>query len=94
MGEGGQLGEAAATEQLSSSPGATVELPCRLAPAEQLTWSRPGGRLPARARQLRGGAVLRLEEVRAEDSGRYVCTSGRGREQYVTLTVQSEYTLN
>ena len=43
MGEGGQLGEAAATEQLSSSPGATVELPCRLAPAEQLTWSRPGG---------------------------------------------------
>ena len=73
-------------QQLSSSQGATVDLPCRLSPSSDLSWSREGGRIPERARQM--GNMLRIEAVSVEDSGRYVCTAG-GRVQYVTLRVES-----
>ena len=74
-------------QQLSSSQGATVDLPCRLSPSSDLSWSREGGRIPERARQMRNN-MLRIEDVTMEDSGRYVCTAG-GRVQYVTLRVES-----
>ena len=87
--EGGQIEAREGSlepQQLSSSQGATVDLPCRLSPSNDLTWSRDGGRIPERARQL--GNRLRIEDVSVEDSGRYVCTAG-GRVQYVTLRVES-----
>lgn len=74
-------------QQLSSSQGATVDLPCRLSPSGDIRWSRARGSLPVRATQVRN--ILRIENVTVEDSGRYVCTSG-GRVQYVTLTVESK----
>ena len=86
MGDRGQT----AGEQLSSSQGATVDLPCRLPLSGDLSWSREGDRIPSGARQV--GNMLRLENVAVEDSGRYVCTSG-GRVQYVTLTVERKYAI-
>ena len=75
--------------EMSSSQGATVDLPCRLPPASDLVWRRDGGVLPQTASQL--GNLLRIEGVSVEDSGRYVCTSG-GRMQYVTLLVERKIT--
>ena len=72
---------------MSSSQGATVDLPCRLSPSDDLRWSKDRGALPGRASQVRN--MLRIENVTVEDSGRYVCTAG-GRVQYVTLTVESK----
>jgi len=80
-GDDGGLG----TMQLSSSQGATVDLPCRLAPADDMRWEKEGGSLPARASQVRN--VLRIERVTEEDSGKYICTS-QGRMQYVNLMVE------
>ena len=85
MGDRGQT----SGEQLSSSQGATVDLPCRLPLSGDLSWSREGGRIPGGARHV--GTMLRLANVEVEDSGRYVCTSG-GRVQYVTLTVERKFT--
>jgi len=73
------------TIQLSSSQGATVDLPCRLAPSDDMRWQKEGGSLPDRATQVR--TALRIERVRVEDSGKYICTS-QGRMQYVHLMVQ------
>jgi len=70
---------------LSSSQGATVDLPCRLSADTDLTWTREGGRIPESASQLNN--MLRIENVQVEDSGKYVCTGG-GRVQYVTLMVE------
>ena len=74
-------------QQLSSSQGATVDLPCRLSPSSDLSWSREGGLIPEKARQMPNN-MLRIEDVSVEDSGRYECTAG-GRVQYVTLRVES-----
>ena len=84
---GGQTEAGEGDQQLSSSQGATVDLPCRLFPSSDLSWSREGGRIPERARQV--GNTLRIEAVSVEDSGTYVCTAG-GRVQYVTLRVESK----
>eukprot|EP00092_Neocalanus_flemingeri_P040829 GFUD01044448.1.p1 GENE.GFUD01044448.1~~GFUD01044448.1.p1 ORF type:complete len:511 (+),score=134.54 GFUD01044448.1:193-1533(+) len=72
-------------QQLSSSQGATVDLPCRLAPSDDMKWRKEGGSLPDRATQVR--TALRIERVTVEDSGKYICTS-QGRMQYVTLMVE------
>jgi hypothetical protein len=50
-----------------------------------MRWEKEGGSLPARASQVRN--VLRIERVREEDSGKYICTS-QGRMQYVNLMVE------
>jgi len=72
-------------QQLSSSQGATVVLPCRLSSETNLTWTREGGEIPERANQLNN--MLRIKNVQVEDSGKYVCNGG-GRKQYVTLMVE------
>ena len=76
------------TIQLSSSHGATVDLPCRLAPSDDMRWQKEGGSLPDRATQVR--TALRIERVRVEDTGKYICTS-QGRMQYVHLKVERKY---
>ena len=75
------------TMQLSSSQGATVDLPCRLAPSDDMRWQREGGSLPDRATKVR--TALRIERVREEDSGKYICTS-QGRMQYIYFLVERE----
>ena len=73
--------------KFSSSQGATVDLPCRLAPSDDMRWQREGESLPDRATKVR--TALRIERVREEDSGKYICTS-QGRMQYVNLMVERE----
>lgn len=72
-------------ERLSSSEGATIDLPCRLSSSTDLNWSKEGGQLPINHQVV--NTALKLTRVRVEDTGRYVCTS-QGRTQYVDLTVQ------
>ena len=86
--DAGDDGAIIESQQLSSSQGATVDLPCRLAPSDDMKWQKEGGSLPDRATQER--TALRIERVTVEDSGKYICTS-QGRMQYVTLMVERKY---
>ena len=71
--------------------GTPVDLPCRLPPTADLTWSREGGvTLPTAAQPIRN--ILRLERVADKDSGRYICSS-QGRTQYIDLSVERELIL-
>merc|ERR1712106_1006735 len=85
VNDAGDDGAIIETQQLSSSQGATVDLPCRLAASDDMKWQREGGSLPQRATQVR--TALRIERVTVEDSGKYICTS-QGRMQYVNLMVE------
>jgi len=73
------------TKQVSSTQGATVDLPCRLAPSDDMKWERLQGSLPKQAKQVK--TALRIERVTEEDSGKYICSS-QGRFQYVNLMVE------
>jgi hypothetical protein len=74
------------SERISVPAGGPVDLPCRLPPTADLTWSREGGSaLPPNAQAIRN--ILRLERVGERDSGRYICTS-QGRTQFVDLNVE------
>ena len=75
------------TIQIDSPKGATVDLPCGLAPSDDMRWEREGGSLPDRASQVR--TVLRIERVREEDAGKYICTS-QGRIQHINFMVEGE----
>jgi len=83
--DAGDDGAIIESQQLSSSQGATVDLPCRLAPSDDMKWQKEGGSLPDRANMVR--TALRIERVIVEDSGKYICTS-QGRMQYVNLMVE------
>jgi len=83
--DAGDDGTIIESQQLTSSQGATVDLPCRLAPSDDMKWQKEGGSLPDRATQVR--TALRIERVNVEDSGKYICTS-QSRMQYVTLMVE------
>jgi len=85
VNDAGDDGAIIETQQLSSSQGATVDLPCRLAASDDMKWQREGGSLPQSATQVR--TALRIERVTVEDSGKYICTS-QGRMQYVNLMVE------
>ena len=79
------------SERISVAAGTPVDLPCRLPPTADLTWSREGGvTLPTAAQPFRN--ILRLERVADKDSGRYICSS-QGRTQYIDLSVERELIL-
>jgi len=71
--------------EIETIQGATVDLPCRLAPSDDMTWQKERGSLPDRATQVR--TALRIERVKIEDFGMYICNS-QGRMHYVNLMVK------
>merc|ERR1719508_22318 len=62
--DAGDDGTIIESQQLTSSQGATVDLPCRLAPSDDMKWQKEGGSLPDRATQVR--TALRIERVNVE----------------------------
>ena len=85
LGAGGNL----QSERLSVSAGSPLDLPCRLPPTADISWSREGGApVSPYAEPMRN--ILRFARVGEGDSGRYICTS-QGRSQYIDLSVERKF---
>ncbi|KAG8447614.1 hypothetical protein GDO86_014935 [Hymenochirus boettgeri] len=75
-------------KDVSLISGSSLELECRATgiPAPEITWEKDGRPLSRPDLLSRNGTTLRIEQVKAEDAGVYVCvaTSPSGRDSRAT----------